>query len=540
MLDKYAALELELRMQPFSFALEEIHYDAKDLKVQKLLRDATSISYDALYLYKISKGIPFITLEAWLEENSKRQLIFLEEDLYEVHKTMNAPWGEKLFSHPRVHVYRLPQEDDDLLEYLAEKFPCENIGVFTLEKRSAKMRRLEVALLRKTVLFHSVVSEILSGPVLHQNMISNLKKLPQSFYVNQTAGAFKDLPAIICGAGPSLETVAKELKELQDKVLIIGCGSALSALSHLGIRPHLGIALDPNPRERECLQGCQERDIPLIYGTRLYPTVFELFDGPYGYLRSPSVTSLERLIEEELGFTEEDIGEDLGREALSVTTLALSLASFWGCSSVALAGVDLAFREGEHYSKGVHLKASFTPPCVGEKRLQRQSVYGKTVMTQLKWIMEQETIDAYTKNYPHITFTHAAQEGLGFSRIPYQSLSLLKQMPTHLISKSIEAMIKNHPLSIDEEKIHQTLNQIGNSFTRCLELLSLLKEEKEGSGKAILYEEDLLEEKVYIRVLKPALEAIEKVHALQQEAPLGRRKWTLLHEMVLEYKKLFL
>ena len=107
------------------------------------------------------------------------------------------------------------------------------------------------------------------------------------------------------------------------------------------------------------------RDLPFLFGSRLYPKVFELFDGPYGYIRSGTGGALESYVEQELGLNDPYLGYDLGREALSVTTLALSLAHSWGCNQIIFAGVDMAYAREKHYADGVPVNA---PLNTQEKR----------------------------------------------------------------------------------------------------------------------------------------------------------------------------
>jgi len=415
MLERYPDLELQLQLADYDPIKPDplLSPGKLNLPLEKL---------DIIYVYGLSDGHPFLEMEEWLELVSGRQLIFLEDDLYALHRLSSLPWGQRMVAHPQVHLKFLHYPQDWVLELCAKQFPSERIAVATLKKKTKTFQKLKLSLLRKTVLWNSFTSESLSGHLLHRNIFSNFHRLPQSFYVNLTKDAFKGQPAVICGAGPSLNGFIEDLRKLQDKALIVGCGSALSALSHFNVRPHVGVAIDPNAREKECLEGCKFRDLPLIYGNRLYPEVFELFDGPYGYLRSPTGSPLEKAIEEELGLTESDIGLDLGREALSVTTLALSLASFWGCSPIILAGVDLAYAGKDHYAKGVpvHLERRQEETRAGEQLIYRKGAEGKKVATLVKWVMEQQTIDAYTKLYPETTFMNATGQGLGFSSIPNQ------------------------------------------------------------------------------------------------------------------------
>lgn len=526
MLEKYPDLEFQLHLA--GFKQDQVDPSPCEKKLNLPLENL-----DIIYVYGLSDGHPFLEVEEWLEAVSGRHLIFLEDDLYALHRLTALPWGKRLLDHPQVHLKFLHYPRDLRLELCAKEFPSERIAVATLRKKTKNFQSIKLSLLRKTVLWNSLTSESLSGHILHRNILSNFQKVPESFYVNQTKNAFKGQPAVICGAGPSLSPVIEDLRKLQDKALIIGCGSALSSLSYFNLRPHIGLAIDPNAREKECLQGCTYRDLPLIYGNRVYPGVFDLFDGPYGYLCSPTGSPLEKAIEEELSLTESDVGLDLGREALSVTTLALSLACFWGCSPIILAGVDLAYSGGDHYAKGVPVHVTKATKHKQETRAGEQVIYrkgaeGKRVATLVKWVMEQQTIDAYTKLYPEITFINLTGKGLGFPSIPHHPIDLPKT------SIDLQKLI-SHPTNVTRAKLNTTLKGFKESFERCLHFAKLLEQEPEGSGKAIIYEEDLLQEKAYKLTLAPALEALERIFVLNIEVPFSRHKWKFLQEIIEEY-----
>lgn len=531
MFERYPDLALQLQLAPSD--AHDVHptpqLDPLGLPLDNL---------DIIYIYGLSDGHPFLEMEEWLEAVSGRHLVFLEDDLQALRRLSRAPWGERMLSHPQVHLKFLHHPADVVLELCAKQFPSERIAVATHRKKTKRFERMKQALLRKTVLWNSLTCETLSGHLLHRNILTNFQKLPHSFYVNRTQNLCAGKPAVICGAGPSLNSVIEELRGLQDKAVIIACGSALSALSHHKLKPHVGIAIDPNAREKECLQGCTFRDIPLIYGNRLYPEVFELFDGPWGFLRTPSGSPLEKAIEEELGLKEQDIGHDLGREALSVTTLALSLACFWGCSPIIFAGVDLAYSEGRHYADGVpaHALLRKDETRAGEQLIYRKGASGKRVATLVKWIMEQQTIDAYTKLYPGTTFINATGQGLGFPSIPHHPLQDTTFSPKDI---DIRRQITDHPTPVTAAALHSVLSGFKESFERCRDYAQKLQEEIEGSGKAILYEEELVHEKAYQITLLPALETLERIFLLNIEIPFSRHKWKFLQEITDEYLKLF-
>ena len=511
-LERYPDLELQLQVSE------------KRLTHNLLLEEL-----DIIYVVGLFDGRPFLELEGWLKPG--RHLVFLEDDLEAVRRAVSMEWAKRCFHHPQVHLKFLQGNQEWALEQIAKEFPCHRAAII------GRKSKLKLSLLRKTVLWHSAISEVLSGHLLFHNIRSNFYRMPKNFYVNQTRDAFKNCPIIICGAGPSLSTAMGEIAKLQDRALIIGCGSALSIFSHWGVRPHLGIAIDPNPSEKEALQGCQFHDLPLIYGNRICPGVFEFFDGPCGLIKTPSATPLEKAIEEELGLQEDPIGQDLGREALSVTTLALSLAQFWGCSPIILAGVDLAYSGNEHYAEGAQrkLKKKAEETSVGEQLLCRRGIGGKKVATLLKWVMEKETIDGFATKYSDQKFIDATTTGLGFDAIghtPWNKMGIEDVLP---IEQMVQKMVSLSPISVTEEQLSQVLGSFQESFLRCLELVKKLDQEEVDGGKAVLYEEDLTCEKVFAPVLQPALVALEITHKLRSETPFAIQKWKFLREIIEGY-----
>jgi len=463
---------------------------------------------DILYFY----GLGHIDCKAWLEENPNRQIVFLEDRL-ERFKSLAST------EHPRIHFKWISSSWDLVLEECARAFPREKIEVIPL-KKSRNFQKIRLALMRKSILWHSVVSETISSHLLYKNVIPNLRRLPQAFYVNLWENRFKNIPAIICGAGPSLKKSAPALERLREQALVMGCGSALSALSHLGIRPHLGIAIDPNQREYDCLSGCTYRDLPLLFGARLYPQVFELFDGPFGYIRSGSGSALESYVEEECGLKEAPLGCDLGREALSVTTLALSLAHFWGCNPIIFAGVDLAYDQGIHYVEGVPVLVDDSQ----EKLLRRKNKRGKWVATLTKWVMEQHTIDQFAKNHPQTTFINASG-GLGFKSIRDQSLQSIQLHAVDIPSFAT-------PLTVSLDQIDAVFQKLKSSLDKCQALIEQLEYEK--GGKAVLYEYELEEELAYQLLLKAPRSEFERLQPTPPWPYLKEISATIRAELVTE------
>ncbi|HEX2579666.1 MAG TPA: 6-hydroxymethylpterin diphosphokinase MptE-like protein [Rhabdochlamydiaceae bacterium] len=534
--DRYPDLLLHLQFTPFekkngTDSLEE----ALEWK-KGLLLDQIQVAY----IYGLS-GYYATVLMDWLQADAGRHLIFLEDDLAACEAFSHGPEAKAILDHPQIHLRwaASPHEWDVLLENCAAEFSFDKIEVAATKayEKRFRFRKIKLSLLRKTVLWSALTNETILSHLLHDNIIPNLRRIPQCSYINHWKEAFKNVPIIICGAGPSLKAVAEDLRKVRDRALIIACGSALSALSHLKIRPHLGIAIDPNERELQCLSGCAYRDLPLLFGSRLYPKVFELFDGPYGYIRSGTGGPLESHVENALNLDDPFLGYDLGREALSVTTLAVSAAQLWGCNPIIFAGVDMAYAREKHYAEGVPVKAQLNlqDKRSGEQMVRRKGAQGHLVPTLIKWIMEQNTIDRYAKNHPQTTFLNASPGGLGFKHILYQPL-MIKHAPCDYDEK-IAQLFQQTKMKITSADVEQTLATLSYSLERCLELFKLLQQEEPGSGKSVLYQSDLELEAAYQLVLGSSKMALDRMGLKRDSHGLEAEKWKFLEEATRSYLK---
>jgi hypothetical protein len=528
--------ELFLHLQFTSFEKKSISGDLQEAHLWKSTLALDQIQ--ALYVYGL--GLYAAVLFDWLKEDASRHLIFLEDDLAALDAFSKMPQAKEILDHPQIHLRfaASPHAWDMLLEECAAEFSFDKIEVSAQKayEKLARFKKIKLSLLKKTVLWNALTTETLLSHRLHENIIPNLRRIPECSYINHWKDALKGVPIIICGAGPSLKIIAEDLRKARSHAVIIACGSALSALSHLNIRPHLGIAIDPNERELHCLSGCIFRDLPLLFGSRLYPRVFELFDGPYGYIRSGTGGSLESYVEQELGLNEPYLGHDLGREALSVTTLALSLAQFWGCNQIVFAGVDMAYAREKHYADGVPVKAQLIPT---EKRssdqmIRRKGARGHMVSTLIKWIMERDTIDRYAKNHPETTFLNASPGGLGFKHIPHKPLVELIQTSSNYDEK-IRQLFQKTKIQKSAVEIDQILAALSQSLERCLELFKLLQQEEPSSGKSVLYQTDLEIEIAYQLVLGSSKRVLERRGLKKNPLVMEKEKWQFLEEVAVSY-----
>ena len=450
-----------------------------------------------------------------------------------------------------------------LLEELPLTFPSEHVQLIPLEfygKKRPLLKKIELKLLRNSAAFYALLSESLYADRLFGNILTNFKRLPEAFYANAMQDQFKDVPAIICGAGPSLAKSAAALKTVENRALIFAGGSAGAALGHLGIMPHFLMALDPNREEYERFKPITSFEIPFLYANRLYPSVFTVCNGPFGYMRTQTGGMVEEWIEKKLQIQEQAIGPDLGREAFSVTTLAIAFAFALGCNPIIFAGVDLAYTGMKRYAAGVlkedqvakqnllaNVKAS-------DRLLIKKDCFGKPLHTLVKWVMESDSIAAFAKSHPERLFLNATQGGLGFKGIA--DLSLEEAAAMHCrkeidLRGKIHACLNEVPgFAYQKPIVEEVCKELEESLQRSLMiceryLKELEKLEQKGrnveTGQMALLKMDLEQECAFECLIESFEGAVRRLFPLYAPDSLSDQKqwlkqetmlWTEVHRLI--------
>lgn len=184
-----------------------------------------------------------------------------------------------------------------------------------------------------------------AGPYLLQTL-TNLPAIAREGDVRTLGQAFTNVPAVIVGAGPSLDENIPELRALSDRAIVIAADTALGPLVSGGVRPHLVVAADSSElNARHLTAPADSGGVMLVAEGSVHPTVVERFSGrlfsfrvadhePWPWLRTAGV--------------------DRGplRAWGSVLTCAFDLACRMGCDPIVFAGADLAFTGMRPYCRG--------------------------------------------------------------------------------------------------------------------------------------------------------------------------------------------
>ena len=255
---------------------------------------------------------------------------------------------------------------------------------------------------------------VVKGPLWQFNTLKNMQRIVKNPGINRLRGSGQGRPAIVVGAGPSLNRALPILKELQNRFFIISTGTALRPLRKAGIRPHLVVAVDGShliaPQfETDC------SDLYFVGSSLVYSEITNRFKGTFsgGLDASP----LDHWIDEQI--------EPRGSlyAGGTVTCSAMYLAAIMDCTTVCTVGLDLCFEtDGTTHADdtmyhGKRQQAAHLIPVRGN--------YASEVFTTQQFQCYIELVSGYVKNTPDTPFINVNDSGAfidGMQLAPLSSL----------------------------------------------------------------------------------------------------------------------
>ncbi|MBA2369019.1 MAG: motility associated factor glycosyltransferase family protein [Candidatus Protochlamydia sp.] len=444
-----------------------------------------------LFIYGIGLGYYYAAAKAWLGQDKNRKLIFFEVDKGVLYRLFETKLGEEILRNNQVQiVYFVDLLEDKALfneiawTYLDCAFQVSALKLYE-DANPEGFLELHHHLSYNLVERKAFVEEYLEyGIAFFRNFYPNLLELPKAHLGNALFAKFENVPAIICGAGPSLNKNIEQLKGLNEKALIFAGSSALNALIPNGILPHFGVAIDPNQAQLPRVKAAEPHKIPFFYRHRLFNEALKAISGPRLYLTGTGGYEISDWFEQELKIE----GKKLD-EGHNVVNFCVEIAHALGCNPIIFAGVDLAFTNEQHYAEGVAADLKLTENDFRTEEdfesnaLLKEDINGQPIHTLWKWVTEAEWIADFAKEHPEITFINATEGGLGFKDVPNSTLNeVIEQhvQANRALHDQIKEAVKNSSLSsIQSEHVKELMLKMQASLDRCIRLLTQLKNESQ-------------------------------------------------------------
>lgn len=508
-----------------------------------------------IFVLGVGLGYCYQAAKEWLKSSPQHSIVFFEENPEVVHRLLETQQGSDLLFDPQVALYLLDIGDKRLQEintyttpYATSAFIVSSLYENTLSFSELKTQICFLAQMKGS----SVLEYSQHGNVVFKNFFKNYLDLPHAFLGNKLVGKFKEIPAIICGAGPSLNRNIDLLATLHDKALIFGGGSAMNALNAKGIMPHFGIGIDPNAAQLTRLVMNQAYEVPFLYRSRMLYDALEMVHGDRLYVTGSPGYDLSKWMENALGIFEKELDE-----GFNVLNFSLALAHAMGCNPIITVGVDLAYSQGSSYAEGIishpihDRKDHFRTRKLDEELVEKQDIYGNPIYTLWKWVGESMWYGLFAKQNPELKIINATEGGIGFPDVPNYTLShaaAIYLKNTLDLSALVHEEIQNCnlPTQVTEKRIKELIQTLVESLRACVQkiekIISIYAKHHAGIPHDTLEKEiadkerNLASESAYQAMLKVFNEHYKTIHGL--EFQMIEMQKDLIPQEALEQKKI--
>lgn len=170
--------------------------------------------------------------------------------------------------------------------------------------------------------------------------ISNLVHIIQAIPINMFINKYKDIPAIIVSAGPSLSKNIDDLKSIHDNMIILSGGRTLRSLQDKNIYPNLIGIVDPGEVSYKLVKGYIEKtSIPLLFYEGSNEVVVNNHKGTKVFFsQSDTINYI---------FEGDIYNLGVGGSVAHVLTAA---AKIMGCNPIIFIGQDLAYTDEKYHA----------------------------------------------------------------------------------------------------------------------------------------------------------------------------------------------
>lgn len=219
-----------------------------------------------------------------------------------------------------------------------------------------------------------------------------------------------DFPVFVVGNGPSLDKLIPYIKQYKDQVILVTCGTALSAVMAYGIVPDFHAEAEQNRSTYPLIKNVKNKEklkeICLISFTAVHPATLALFKEAYLAFKKGEVAT--KFIKIFLPESERNDFPELIYAYPTATNLALSFIAEVGFKNVYLFGVDLGQVESEkhHSIKSIYFNDDGKELHDFSKSNPHNYVvpgnFREIVFTKMEFNMARQTMDFLIKRFKNL------------------------------------------------------------------------------------------------------------------------------------------
>ncbi|AZT91658.1 DUF115 domain-containing protein [Caldicellulosiruptor changbaiensis] len=283
------------------------------------------------------------------------------------------------------------------LQNILNSIPIDNYKIIyhepLIKSIPPKMKKIKDLLLEFKIL-DSAFNNNENYYILKDNFENNI--LTYDKPINELFNCYRNVPAIIIAAGPSLEENIERIRKLRSDVIIIVVSRVSKYLLQNRIIPDYIVVSDPFPIVQEHLTNISSKvNIPLIALSTAYKGVINEWSSTK-YLAFQKNFNLAEEYAKGNSLETLEVGG-------SVSTLAVEVAIKFGCNPIIFVGLDLAFTGNK-----VH---AFEGSVIHDYNylIETTNYLGEKIYTNHSLNIFKRWIERKIENNKHITFINTSR-----------------------------------------------------------------------------------------------------------------------------------
>lgn len=290
------------------------------------------------------------------------------------------------------------------------------------------------------------------------SFLNNIPYVLEAEIVDSYKDAFKNKPAIIVSAGPSLDKNLKYLKENEDKFIIISAGRTLNTLKRAGIKADFSCIIDASEAMYNVFKPSLDMDIPLLMNEETSEKIVKEYKGKKIFFNTKEFLNASGEI---FGFNTEVLFQ-----GGSVAHACTSFAKLLGCDPIAFIGQDLAYTHNKlHSDNSVAENESNT---TASTEIYVKGVVEEKILTSQELNMFRERLELFIKLHRETTFINCTEGGANIEGTSIKKFKDFIEEFSEIIDKSIINEYKK--ANISKEKVINKLNEIYNEIDNIIDL----------------------------------------------------------------------
>lgn len=294
------------------------------------------------------------------------------------------------------------------------------------------------------------------------NFMENLEFVFRSVPVKSFFDVFKDIPAVIVSAGPSLDKNIDQLKEAKGKCVIICVGTALKALLKKNIEPDFVVSIDGGKKNFEHFDGHKVKS-PLVYDLTLYPKILKEYEGTL--IIAEIASEYTQLLSDKLSL-------DFGKLSAgpSVANLSLDFAYMLGCNPIIFIGQDLAYLDNRTHASGTtYEKDRIKENSDGKEYICVEGNFEEKVLTDRVLLSFKTWFENYIYGHPDRTYINATEGGAlikGTKIMGFKEVIELYMKKEINIKEEIDNTLENGTIKLDKKQIDGFIKEFEDAIRK--------------------------------------------------------------------------